>query len=131
MASRMESSGKTGGDIPLRGQVFRREGEYWTLTYEGVTARLRDTRGMQHLACLLSRPYEQVAALELDSSEQSVGGEGAAERARVNVTRAIRLALERIAAHHPTLAWHLRNTIKTGKQPSYSPDPRVPTQWTI
>ena len=52
-----------------------------------------------------------------------------AERARVNVTRAIRAAMERIAEHSPTLGRHLSVTIRTGTFCAYQPDPRVPVTW--
>jgi hypothetical protein len=53
----------------------------------------------------------------------------AAERARVNVTRAIRAGLARVAEHHPVLGDHLAVTIRTGIFCSYTPDPRVPIRW--
>jgi hypothetical protein len=53
----------------------------------------------------------------------------AAERARVNITRAIRAALARIRAHSPALADHLDATIHTGTFCSYTPDPRAPISW--
>ena len=52
-----------------------------------------------------------------------------AERARVNVTRAIRGALSRIRAHSPALADHLDATIHTGTFCAYTPDPRAPITW--
>jgi AAA ATPase domain len=52
-----------------------------------------------------------------------------AERARVNVTRAIKAALERIAEHSPSLGRHLAATVRTGTFCSYQPDPRVPVTW--
>jgi tetratricopeptide (TPR) repeat protein len=36
--------------------VFHREGEYWTVTYRGKTARLRDTKGLAYIARLLAQP---------------------------------------------------------------------------
>ena len=53
----------------------------------------------------------------------------AAERARVNVTRAIKAALERIDQHSPTLGRHLSVTIRTGTFCAYQPDQRVPVTW--
>jgi DNA-binding response OmpR family regulator len=45
--------------------VFRQEGDYWTLTYQGSVCRLKDLKGLHYLACLLARPGEacHVAAL--------------------------------------------------------------------
>ncbi len=53
----------------------------------------------------------------------------ASERARINVTRAIKIALERIAEHNPALAALLTKSIRTGAFCSYTPDPRLPTVW--
>ena len=53
-----------------------------------------------------------------------------AERARQSVTRAIKGAVERIWAAHPSLGEHLRTTVRTGIYSSYAPDPRVPIRWT-
>ena len=55
----------------------------------------------------------------------------ATERARANVTMAIKATLSKIIHHHPQLGKHLTCTIKTGTFCSYSPDPRVPVEWTI
>jgi tetratricopeptide (TPR) repeat protein len=53
----------------------------------------------------------------------------AAERARINVTKQIKVAIDRIAAHAPTLASDLRRGISTGRVCSYAPDPRAPIDW--
>jgi hypothetical protein len=55
----------------------------------------------------------------------------AAERARTNITHAIKAALRKINAHHPMLGQHLALTIKTGVFCSYTPDPRVPLAWQV
>ena len=49
--------------IPVR-QVFRREGEYWTIEYAGTVCRLRDAAGLRYLAFLLGRPGEKVPATD-------------------------------------------------------------------
>src|SRR5262249_60607064 len=41
---------------PSGGNVFRREGEYWTIAYGGTAIRLRDTKGLGYIACLLAHP---------------------------------------------------------------------------
>ena len=53
------------GDIPARSAEFRREGEYWSIVFEQDAFRVRDSRGMQHLARLLRTPGHEVHALEL------------------------------------------------------------------
>jgi hypothetical protein len=55
----------------------------------------------------------------------------AAERARINITRAIKAALERIAEHNPALATLLTKSIRTGTFCSYTPDSRLPTSWQL
>jgi hypothetical protein len=52
-----------------------------------------------------------------------------AERARLNVTRAIRAVLRTLSRVHPPLARHLSLTIRTGRYCSYTPDPRAPITW--
>ena len=70
---------------------------------------------------------EPAAAVGLGGRDRRAGS--AAERARVNITRAIRAALARIRAHSPALAGHLDATIHTGTFCSYTPDPRAPISW--
>ncbi|MBI1816713.1 MAG: AAA family ATPase [Deltaproteobacteria bacterium] len=58
-------------------------------------------------------------------------GPSATERARVNVTRAIKAVLKRIADGDSALGRHLSTTIKTGTFCSYTPDPRWPKSWRL
>jgi len=67
------------------------------------------------------------AAVGLGGRDRRAGSP--AERARVNITRAIKAALARIRAHSPALADHLDATIHTGTFCSYAPDPRAPITW--
>ncbi len=216
-AARGRVTPKSGpGTGPLRaGNVFRREGEYWSITFEGETLRLKDSKGLHYLAQLLANPGQEFLALELvtagrapngsanvpalrgdtgytvrrdpggsgelldapareayrrrlqeleseiDEAEERADRERAArarderdllareltvamglggrarkapsdaERARVNVTKAIKAALARIRDQRPALWRHLANTIRTGTFCSYAPDPRVPTTWHV
>jgi tetratricopeptide (TPR) repeat protein len=191
--------------------VFRREGEYYTIVFQGDAFRMRDSKGLRFLAVLLGSPSKEVHALDLISmdagssahapavdagelpssgtgdageilderargeyrgrlveleaeieeatafgdsaraaasteerdflarelaSAMGIGGRSrvatsAAERARVNVTRAIRSALARIAKHSPALRRHLETTIRTGAFCSYTPDPGALRVWQI
>lgn len=52
------------GDDP-NARVFRREGEYWTVQFEGTACRLRDTKGLRYIAHLLARPDRGVHVLDL------------------------------------------------------------------
>lgn len=49
-----------------------------------------------------------------------------AERARLNVTRAIKTAIRHIGEEVPVLARYLETTLHTGRLCGYTPDPRLP-----
>jgi tetratricopeptide (TPR) repeat protein len=200
---------------PGRAAVLRREGDVWAMGLEGSLFRLRDAKGLVHLAQLLSRPGEELHALDLVSHAEGVAGpspvasgvagelgvrvggqadvgptldaeakrsyhdralelrddleeaesfndperaarareelawiadqlSGAvglggrdrrtgsdAERARVNVTRAIRAALKRVEERDGELGSHLQATVRTGTFCAYEPDPAQPVAWTV
>jgi hypothetical protein len=66
----VQLAGQTDGEIRARAAdaaVFRREGDYWSLVFEGRTARLRDSKGLQYLARLLANPGRELHVLELVS----------------------------------------------------------------
>ena len=46
-------------------EAFRYEGDYWTLAFGGRMCRLRDAKGLHHIAHLLGRPGEYIAASDL------------------------------------------------------------------
>jgi hypothetical protein len=54
-----------------------------------------------------------------------------AERARTSVFRAIRYAIARAADIEPTLAAHLRVSIRTGAMCVYQADPLAPVSWSF
>jgi catechol 2,3-dioxygenase-like lactoylglutathione lyase family enzyme len=197
------------------GNLFRREGEYWTVAFDGAVVRLRDAKGLRHLARLLAHPGREFHAVDLEAAEAQaapaaprgsrasggdpelavrpdLGDAGAlldatakaayrarlaelraeleeaeggndparaakarheleflaaelaravglggrdrraashAERARLNVTRAIRAAVANLARANPALGRHLAATIRTGRYCAYLPDPRLPIAW--
>ena len=55
----------------------------------------------------------------------------ASERARQNVTRAVKMVLDRLGESSPDLAAHLQRTIRTGTFCSYMPEPSSPVRWTF
>jgi len=55
----------------------------------------------------------------------------AAERARQNVTRSVKMVLDRLGESSPDLASHLQRTIRTGTFCSYMPDPGAHIRWTF
>ena len=198
---------------PTRGNAFRREGEFWTVVYEGSLVRLRDSKGLRYLATLLASPGREFHVIdlaqehretsappgqwrrsasgeleprpdlgdagemldatakaaykarmedlqaELDEAESlndparaaaareeidfiaselaravGLGGRDRraashAERARLNVTRAIRAAMRNLDRANPALGRHLSSTVRTGRYCSYTPDPRAEIAW--
>jgi CheY-like chemotaxis protein len=190
--------------LALRGlggtAVFRREGEFWTIAFEGAAFKLRDSKGLHYIAALLREPGRERHALdlvggpsdgaplptgsdagpvldpqakaeykarldeleeELREAEQfndrerisranderellahelaaavGLGGRDRkaasdAERGRVNVTRAIKSVLDRIAENSAPLAKHFEATLRTGTFCSYAPDPNATLQWDL
>jgi uncharacterized membrane protein len=185
--------------------VFRREGEFWTLEYEGTITRLKDTKGMRYIACLLEHAGEEIhsgelvmlggngpigagasvsqlgdagelldpraraeyrrrlAELreELEEAEQAndlgraerardevdmlaaqlsaavgLGGRerrsgSTSERARLTVTKRIKLALHKITDAHPALGRHLGASVKTGIFCAYRPPTTEQGVWRL
>ncbi len=187
-----------------------REGEVWAFELSGRTVRVRDSKGIRHLAELLSQPGVEVHALDMvraggdgesaaaavdaglsietgagagsaldpaakaayrrrleDLSEEveeavrwgdperaarareeidfiatelaaavGLGGRDRpqasdAERARVNVTRAIKTAVRRLGAQDAELGAELEATVHTGLFCRHEPDPRRPVHWEV
>jgi len=202
--------------LALRGlggtALFRREGEFWTVAFEGTAFRLRDSKGLHYIAALLREPGRERHALDLVGSQAPAAGSAVragadvgaglhaagdagpvldpqakaqyrarlneleeelreaeqwndperaarakeerellahelasavglggrdrkagsdAERARINVTRAIKAVLDRITENSPPLAKHFEATLHTGTFCSYVPDPRSPLRWEL
>lgn len=70
---------------------------------------------------------ELARAVGLGGRDRKAGE--AAERARINVSRAIRAAIARIAEQSASLGYHLDGAVRTGMYCSYSPDPSAPPTW--
>jgi tetratricopeptide (TPR) repeat protein len=49
--------------------AFRREGDYWSVDFEGRTVHVRDLKGMRHLAQLLAHPGREFHVLDLVGAE--------------------------------------------------------------
>jgi TolB-like protein/tetratricopeptide (TPR) repeat protein len=63
-------------EIPApAGNVFRRDGELWSLAFEGTGAQLIEVKGFHDLARLLGRPAQPVHCLELAGAPAEAGGE--------------------------------------------------------
>jgi tetratricopeptide (TPR) repeat protein len=201
--------------------VFRREGEFWTVSDGSTVLRLKDTKGLRYIAQLLQHPDREFHVMDLVAPERAGGEDSAsglgqvsekqlnrlgmhttndtktgerlldaqaraayqrrledlrdeldeatrfndleraarareemdflarelaravglggrarasasgAERARLNVTRAIKAVLRRITAGSANLGRYLETTIRTGAFCSYRPDPRLKVSWKL
>jgi hypothetical protein len=55
--------------------VFRREGDYWSVIFDGQTVRVRDLKGMRYLARLLADPGREYHVLDLVAAETGSGAQ--------------------------------------------------------
>jgi non-specific serine/threonine protein kinase len=187
--------------------VFRLEGEFWTIAFNGSSFALSDAKGLRYIHRLLQTPGMEVHVLELErvvmpspasprnagappdtltpqpilddraiasfrarikelqeeieEAERNNDHERASrareelealtaeiqrtirpgdksrdftdetQRARVNVQRAIRGAVERVRDHDPSLGHHLDHDITTGTYCVYAPDPSSAPAWAL
>ena len=49
----------------ITGNVFRNEGQFWTISFEGHTFRLRHSKGLQYLGFLLAHPGQEFHANQI------------------------------------------------------------------
>ena len=62
---RLDATGTVAENGIAEGNLFRREGQFWTLSYRGRTTRLKDAKGLQDLARLISTPGHEIHVLDL------------------------------------------------------------------
>jgi tetratricopeptide (TPR) repeat protein len=101
----------------LRGELAEAE-EFNDL---GRTERLREE--MEMLTDELGR------ASGLGGRVRRAGSE--AERARLNVTRAVRAVIKKVLGDCPALGRHLDRAVQTGVFCAYEPDPAFPLRWEV
>ncbi len=147
------SSASTAAEAP-GSNVFRKEGEYWTILFEGSVFRLRDTMGMHYISRLIANPGVQFSAKDLAAGahqislkragrkkapalrngringESHLHDDAARERARLMVTKRIKDVIARIRLTHRELARHFATRIRTGHTCSYALDEDQPRSWT-
>jgi predicted ATPase len=54
--------------------VFRRDGQFWTLSFRGRTVRMKDAKGLHDLAWLISEPTREVHVLDLAGARSDPTG---------------------------------------------------------
>ena len=73
--------------------VFRQEGDYWTLAYQGSVCRLKDLKGLHYLAFLLARPGEDCHVITLVTAVDHSQGPPATPASHA-------LSADQLATHH-------------------------------
>jgi tetratricopeptide (TPR) repeat protein len=94
-AARVEAPGVADEDA----SVFRREGDYWSVVFDGRTVRVRDLKGMRYLARLLAEPGRELHVLDLvaaEGGESKVAPGDAGEHLDERAKQAYRRRLEEI-----------------------------------
>jgi class 3 adenylate cyclase len=81
------------GRVDTDHRVFRREGEYWTIVYNGRVFRLKESKGAAYLARLLTRPHVEIHVLELAQGDKAPDP----ERRPISATEAGELGLRAAA----------------------------------
>jgi tetratricopeptide (TPR) repeat protein len=83
-ASRPQTGPAAAGRVQRdAGNVFRREGDYWLIVFEGQIVRLRDMKGVGYLARLLANPGREFHVVDLVGLE----GPGAGDTTHVTEPR--------------------------------------------
>jgi tetratricopeptide (TPR) repeat protein len=72
-----------------RSGTMQREGDVWALTFDGTTARVRDSKGLQDLAALVTRPRTAVHVTELVSPDPAARAASTSRGAAVLDRRAV------------------------------------------
>ena len=67
---------------------FRREGDYWTIAFDGKVVRMRDAKGLGYLARLLRHPHREFHVLDLLTGDAPRGATRATGRSRAATTDA-------------------------------------------
>src|SRR5262249_9583708 len=64
-ATRNHQPAPTSPVVSESSSIFRREGDFWIIVYQGETRRVRNLKGLSYIAYLLSRPGERIHSIDL------------------------------------------------------------------
>src|SRR5262249_3441727 len=67
--------------------LFRHEGDFWTLAYQGAVCRVKDAKGLHYIAYLLRHPGREFHVLELTGQGLETGGGRLVEEGQRSETR--------------------------------------------
>lgn len=59
--------------------IFRREGDYWAVTFDDRTVRVRDLKGTRYIARLLAEPGRELHVVDLVGGEMDAAADSSAE----------------------------------------------------
>jgi len=121
--------GDTGEVLDRKGRLAYRERARELREELAEAERLNDLGRVERVRCELEVVTDTLSAA-FGHGRARRGG-SIAERARVNVTKLIGAAIQRIRAHDPALGRYLATTIRTGTFCSYSADPTRPLHWEL
>ncbi len=68
---------RTVDDVPVSLGVFRWEGDYWLISFQESTVRIRDLKGLHYLARLLGHPGREFHVLDLVTGQANAVATGA------------------------------------------------------
>jgi tetratricopeptide (TPR) repeat protein len=64
-SSRNAANSQTTSSASEDENIFRKDGDFWTVTHQGKTFRLRDSKGLEYIAHLLANPGVRIHACDL------------------------------------------------------------------
>jgi hypothetical protein len=79
VAADLAALGHTASTTAGPAYIFRREGETWTVTFAGTTARVRDAKGLHDLAALLAAPGRAIHVVDLMGVPSTATGRAGAD----------------------------------------------------
>jgi glutaredoxin len=59
-------------EVTEEGNFFHKEGDFWTISYEGKLIRLVDAKGLHYIACLLRNPNKDIKVDEKEVENMAV-----------------------------------------------------------
>jgi tetratricopeptide (TPR) repeat protein len=75
LAVRPASSIRVTAELSLSEFLFRRQGDYWTISFKSETFRLKDVKGLHYIAHLLRHPGVEFSAVDLAHLTAAKGAE--------------------------------------------------------
>ncbi len=100
LAAALEARGSRtdGAPMAVGTGVFRREGDYWSIAFEGDAVRMKHSKGLGYLATLLRQPGQEVHALDLaGEGGNGIAASPASDGLRIEADAGTGPALDRVA----------------------------------